>query len=295
MTKMHEHEIDLDEHLVRGLVADQFPQWADLPVTHASSAGTDNAMFRLGDTMAVRLPRIEWAVDNVEREQQWLPVIGPQLPVQTPRPLGLGRPGRGYPWPWSVMTWIDGSNPEPADVTEPFLLDLAHCLDVLHGLDEPGGPVNTRGFTFAGRDSATRASIAAMRDLDEEIDVDRVAAVWDAAFDLPACTPPGTWIHADTAQGNLLVREGRLVGLIDFAGVGRGDPAVDLGVAWTLVPRELRPTLRQALHLDDATWLRGRAWALSQACLQLPYYRETNKPLAAQARYVLTEVLHDCR
>lgn len=290
--RMHEDEVVVDAQVVHRLVAEQLPQWADLPVVHASSAGTDNAMFRLGDDLVVRLPRVEWAVGGVEHEQRWLPVVGPALPVETPVPLALGRPGDGYPWPWSVYTWLDGAPPEPAALTERFVLDLAACLSTLHALDVPGGPPNHRGLTFEARDAVTRESIAAMRGM-PDVDTDAVTAVWDAAFELPTCEPPGTWIHSDVAPGNLLVRDGRLTGLIDFAGVSRGDPAVDLQVAWNLLPRHLRPVLREALGVDDATWLRSRAWSLSQACLQLPYYVETNKPLAANARYVIGEVLAD--
>lgn len=288
--KMHEHELSIDAALVEQLVAGQFPQWADLPVRHASSAGTDNAMFRLGDTMAVRLPRVEWAARSVEHEQTWLPIIGPLLPVATPVPLGMGEPACGYPWRWSVYTWLDGTNPIACDLTEPLVRQIADCLNTIHALDVPGGPVSQRGFTFQARDEVTRRSISQMAGM---ADTDAILAVWEDAFTLPPCEPPGTWIHSDTARGNLLLRDGRLVGLIDFAGISRGDPAIDLGLAWNLLPASLRPAFRDQLNVDDATWLRSRAWELSQACLQLPYYHETNKPLAAQARYVISEVLAD--
>ncbi|MEP7055629.1 MAG: aminoglycoside phosphotransferase family protein [Actinomycetota bacterium] len=288
--KMHEREVHIDNHLVRRLIADQCPQWADLPARHASSSGTDNAMFRLGDAMVVRLPRIDWAAASVAHEQTWLPIIGPAIPVPTPTPLAMGKPAFGYPWHWSVYTWLDGANLTLEDLNEEVVRDIASCLNAVHAIDVPDGPVNRRGFTFHGRDTETRTSIAAMEGM---VQTDAVTAVWDAAFELAPCEPPGTWIHSDTARGNLLVRDGRLCGLIDFSGVGRGDPAVDLGLAWNLLPAALRPTFRAALDVDDATWLRGRAWALSQACLQLPYYKDTNKPLAAEARYVIREVLAD--
>jgi aminoglycoside phosphotransferase (APT) family kinase protein len=287
---MHDDEVLVDADLVARLVAHQFPGWAALPVTHASSAGTDNAMFRLGDGMVVRLPRVEWAAASVEHEQRWLPVIGPRLPVTTPEPLAMGEPGDGYPWHWSVYSWVEGDNPGDDDLTEALVLDLAGCLNVLHALDEPGGPVSHRGLTFDKRDAVTRESIVAMHGM---VDTDAVTALWDEAFELPTCEPPGTWIHSDIAPGNLLVRAGRLCGLIDFSGVSRGDPAVDICVAWNLLPGSLRPLFREALEIDDATWLRSRAWALSQACLQLPYYQHTNKPLAAQARRVIAAVLED--
>lgn len=290
--RMHADEVVVDAGVVARLVAAQLPRWAHLPVVHASSAGTDNAMFRLGDDLVVRLPRIARAVQSLEREQRWLPVIGPALPVETPVPLAQGAPGEGYPFPWSVYTWLRGEPPAASDLTQRFVLDLAACLAALRALDVPGGPVNHRGLTFDARDRVTRESIAAMRGM-PGIDTDAVTAVWDAASDLPTCPPPGTWVHDDVAPGNLLVRDGRLTGLIDFGGVSRGDPAVDLQVAWNLLPRGLRPVLREALDVDEATWLRSRAWSLSQACLQLPYYVRTNRPLAANARYVIGEVLAD--
>lgn len=291
--RMHDDEVVVDADTVRALVSRQFPQWAGLPVAHASSSGTDNAMFRLGDELVVRLPRIPWAADSVEHEQRWLPVIGPRLPLATPVPMAMGEPDLGYPWHWSVYTWLPGDNPRTAEVDERLVLDIAHCLNVLHAIDEPGGPENHRGLTFDKRDAVTRTSIAEMAGL--VADIEAVTAVWDEAFTLPTEPPPGRWIHADIAPGNLLVRDGRLAGLIDFAGVSRGDPAVDVSVAWNLVSRSLRRTFREALDIDDATWLRSRAWSLSQACLQLPYYKDTNKPLAAQARHVIGEVLADWR
>jgi aminoglycoside phosphotransferase (APT) family kinase protein len=292
---MHDDEVIVDADVVHALVSRQFPQWASLPVTHASSAGTDNAMFRLGDRLVVRLPRIPWSAGNVEHEQRWLPVIGPLLPIATPEPVGLGEPDLGYPWGWSIYTWLDGDNPRSEDVVGQLVLDIAHCLDVLHAIDEPGGPQNHRGLTFDNRDAATRTSIGQLTDLLAPAELAAVTAVWDEAFALATTPEPGTWIHADVAPGNLLVRDGRLVGLIDFAGVSRGDPAIDVCVAWNLVPRHLRGVFREALAIDDATWLRSRAWSLSQACLQLPYYHQTNKPLAAQARHVIGEVLDDWR
>ena len=291
--RMHDDEVVVDDDTVRALVARQFPQWAALPVAHASSSGTDNAMFRLGDELAVRLPRIPSAADSVQHEQRWLPVIGPMLPVATPVPMGMGEPDLGYPWPWSVYSWLPGDNPRTDEVDERLAVEIADCLNVLHAVDVHGGPQNRRGLTFHNRDGVTRASIAQLAGLVD--DIDAVTAVWDEAFTLPTEPPPGRWIHADIAPGNLLVRDGRLAGLIDFAGISRGDPAVDISVAWNLVPRALRRVFRHALAIDEATWLRSRAWSLSQACLQLPYYKDTNKPLADQARYVIGEVLDDWR
>jgi len=134
---MHADELSIDEPLVERLVAAQFPRWAGLAVRHASSAGTDNAMFRLGDTMVVRLPRIGRAAVSVEHEQAWLPVIGPLVPVATPVPLAMGEPAFGFPWRWSVYTWLDGANPTTDDLTVQLVHDIADCLNAIHALDVP--------------------------------------------------------------------------------------------------------------------------------------------------------------
>ena len=107
---MHVDEVDVDISLVGRLLAAQFPQWAYLPIVPFHSAGTDNAIYRLGDDMAVRLPRIHWATGQVDKEHQWLPRLAPHLPLAIPVPLAKGTPGAGYPWHWSVYQWLEGEN-----------------------------------------------------------------------------------------------------------------------------------------------------------------------------------------
>ncbi len=290
MTKMHDDEVLTTSDLVARLVAAQFPRWEGLPISRLRSSGTDNAMYRLGSDMVVRLPRIAWAAAAVEHEQRWLPHLGPLLPVATPLPLAMGEPVDGYPWPWSVYTWVDGVNPAPEAVTDQLVDDIAACLNAVHAVDTLGAPAARRDLTLAGRDEPIRASIRALVGM---VDTDVLTRLWDEALQLSPCELPGVWIHGDVAPGNLLISEGRLHGLIDFSGCGLGDPSIDLGVAWNLFRAPMRPAFRAALEVNEATWLRGRAWAVSQACLQLPYYKDTNKPLAAQARHVIAEALAD--
>jgi hypothetical protein len=95
--KLHGDEVDVDEALVRSLLTDQFPQWAQLPLRRTVSTGTDNAIYRLGDRMGVRVPRIHWAVHQIDIEYQWLGRLAPQLPAAVPEPLAKGAPGGGYP------------------------------------------------------------------------------------------------------------------------------------------------------------------------------------------------------
>ncbi len=286
--KMHADEADIDVPLVRRLVAAQFPDWADLPVEPVASAGTDNAMFRLGADLAVRLPRIAGAVRTIAVEQEWLPRLAGRLPVAVPMPVGAGVPADGYPWPWSICRWLPGENPSTGG---PGLAkELAAVVTALRGIDPAGAPRSGRGVPLATRDAPTRAAIEASTGL---IDVDAVTAVWEDTLRLPEWQGPPTWAHTDLSPGNVLVADGRLTAVIDWSIAGVGDPTVDLIVAWNLLPATARPTFRAALAVDDDTWLRGRGWALSISLIQLPYYQHTNPVLAENSRHVIREVLAD--
>ncbi|MFF3332513.1 aminoglycoside phosphotransferase family protein [Streptomyces sp. NPDC002888] len=288
--KMRPDEIDLDAPLVAGLIAKQFPRWASLPVERLKSSGTENAMFRLGTDFVVRLPRYPGAVQSVEHEQRWLPRLGPRLPVAAPEPVGLGGPGAGFPWPWSVYRWLDGRNPVAGAVEKPTALaeDLAAYITALRGIDARGGPPNHRGVPLASRDEFTRSAID---QLGGRVDTDAVTALWEEALHVPLRTAPPVWAHGDLSPGNVLVGDGRLAAVIDFGSVGVGDPAVDLIVAWNLLPASARATFREAVGADDAEWARGRGWALSISLIQLPYYWDTNPVLAENSRHVIGEIL----
>jgi aminoglycoside phosphotransferase (APT) family kinase protein len=291
---MHADEVDIDASLVRRLVAAQFPAWAEFLVEPVDSAGTDNAMFRLGEGLAVRLPRIKDAVGSVEKEQRWLSWLAPHLPVAVPVVLGKGKPAEGYPWGWSVLRWLDGENPTVDDLAEPHALaeDLAEFVIALRGIDPGDGPAAGRGVPLSTRDTSTRAALAALPSL---IDTDAATAVWEEVLAIPEWTGRPAWVHGDLSPGNVLVTGGKLNAVIDFGGVGVGDPTVDLVVAWNLLPAPARDTFRAALEVDDATWARGRGWALSIALIQLPYYRHTNPVLTASSLHVIGEVLADVR
>ncbi|MER6949607.1 aminoglycoside phosphotransferase family protein [Nonomuraea sp. NPDC000554] len=290
--KMHEDEADIDESLVRRLLAAQFPQWADLPVEPVASSGADNAMYRLGDDMAVRLPRIEWAVRSVGREQEWLPRLAPLLPVAVPVLLGRGVPGEGHHWPWSVLRWLDGENPAVGQLADPELLaeDLAEFVLALRSIDPADGPPAGWGQHLATLDESARTAIG---ELDGLVDTGAVTAVWEESLRLPEWAGPAVWIHGDLSPGNVLLTQGRLSAVIDFGSVGVGDPTTDLIAAWNLLPPGARDVYRDALRVDEATWLRGRGWALVVALVQLSYYRATNPVRASGARQVIREVLAD--
>ncbi|MGW3208469.1 aminoglycoside phosphotransferase family protein [Streptomyces sp. NPDC001135] len=288
--KMHADEADLDAPLVQRLIAHRFPHWAALPVRRLASSGTENAMFRLGSDLLVRLPRRPGAVPDLTHEQRWLPRLGPLLPFAVPEPVGVGEPDEGYPWPWSVYRWLPGRNPVAGAVTEPERLarDLGSFVRTLRRIAPQGGPPGYRGGPLRDRDEPTRAAVA---ELGGRVRGGAVRALWEQSLRVPAHTGPPVWAHGDLSPGNVLVDEGRLSAVIDFGCAGVGDPAVDLIVAWNLLPASARDIFRAAVGADDAEWARGRGWALSVSLIQLPYYWDTNPALAENSRHVITEIL----
>ncbi len=296
MAKMHADEVHTDVALVRALLAAQFPRWAELPIDPVPSSGTDNALYRLGSNMVVRLPRIHWAVEQVAKEQRWLAALAPHLPLAVPTPLALGGPGLGYPWQWSIYRWLDGEAVTPASMADRkrAAVDLAGFLAALQCVDATDGPLpgphnSNRGEALAARDASTRQAIAALQG---DIDGDAVTAAWESSLQAPTWPRPPVWIHGDLAASNLLARDGRLGAVIDFGCLGVGDPAVDLMIAWEFLA-PARELFRTTLAIDDATWTRGRGWALTTALVALPYYRDTNPVLVASARQRIDAVLAD--
>ena len=295
--RMHVDEVGTDVSLVGRLLAAQFPQWADLPIEPVSSAGTDNALYRLGDDMVVRLPRIHWANGQVDKEHRWLPRLARHLPLAIPVPLAKGTPGEGYPWQWSVYRWLEGETATLERIADPrqLAIDLAQFITALNDIDTagqlPAGSLRSyRGEPLACRDEETRVAIAACDGL---LDVELVTEVWEAHLQIPAWSGPPVWIHGDIQPGNLLAIQGRLSAVIDFGTLAIGDPAVDQIVAWNLLPADSRDTFRESLAVDNATWARGRGWALSIGLVALPYYQSTNPVLAGVSRRAIDEVLAD--
>ncbi len=293
---MHADELEIDASLVRRLVCAQFPEWAELEIAPVSSRGTDNALYRLGDDMVVRLPRHEQTVGRLEQEHRWLPTLAPLLPLAVPEPIARGLPAEGYPWTWSIYRWLEGEPATAERIAEERRLaaDLAGLVAALQRIDSDGGPPPSelnafRGEPLAMRDGSTRASLAA---LSETIDVDALTVLWEAALDAPEWEGRPVWIHGDLDARNLLVRDGRLSAVIDWGCLGVGDPACDVMVAWKVLSADTRDSFRAALAVDDATWARSQGWALSQAVRALSYYTlETNPELVREGERWLAEVL----
>ncbi len=286
-------ELVVDEATAARLVAEQHPALADLPVRAVRSIGTVNAVFRLGDDLCLRMPRVpDWA-ESLDRELRWLPVLAPHLPLPVPQAVAVGGPGAGFPLRWAVLRWIEG---EPYDddlvADEPAAARaLAGFVRALRTVDATGAPVAGRR-PLAELDARTRAAVRSVPDL---LDVDAVLAAWDRALAAPAWTGSPTWIHGDLLRPNLLVRDGRLCAVIDFGGAGVGDPATDVLAAWSVFGPAGALAYREALDVDDGAWERARGIALHQAALLVPYYRRTNPRFAALGLRTLAGVVDDLR
>ena len=295
MTRMHDDEVVTDAALVAALVAEQFPEWALLPVAEVTSSGTDNAMYRLGDRLAARMPKIHWAVKPLEREFAWLPRIAPALPFAAPVPVALGQPGEGYPWRWTVCRWLEGVHPVAGGTqgAEQLAADLAEFVRAMRSLDPTGAPRTAWPRPLHEENGLVRTNLALLAD-ELGPQLDDVVAIWEEAL---AASPAGAsvWIHGDLAPSNLLMRDGRLHGILDFGAMGLGDPASELRPAWNLLPASARDVFRDGVGADETTWARARGWVLLQALAQLPYYTVRNPPLAANARHVIAELVAERR
>lgn len=289
---MHADEIPTDENLVRRLLDDQFPHWAGLPLSLVDSYGTDHDIYRLGDDLAVRVPRIGWAAGQAAKEEEWLPRLAPHLPLAVPVQVAMGRPAAGYPFVWSVYEWLQGVDAKgtiddliQAAVT---LADFVSGLRRIDSADAPPRAPGARGAPLGELDEQVRRSID---ELGSRIDQTAVTHTWDHALAANPWHGPPVWVHGDLLPGNLLVVDGRLSAVIDWGGLNVGDPACDLQPAWNLFAGESRAVYREALAVDDDSWQRGRGWALYQAVSAMPYYWNTNPGMVRQASHALRELL----
>jgi len=294
---MHEGQLTVTVEMVRELVDGQFPEWAPLPLTPVQSEGTVNAILRIGDTVAARFPLQPGEVDAT---RQWLQseaaaareLLG-RTRVPVPEPVAIGEPGAGYPLPWSVQTWLPGTTASRQDpsMSEPFAHDLAEFIAQVRAVD-----VNGRTFSGRGRGGDLRYNDRWMERCFENsrhlVDVDTLRRIWLSLRDLPR-ESSDVMTHGDLTPGNVLVRDGRLVGVLDVGGFGAADPALDLVGAWHLLEAGPRQLLRDDLLCDELEWARGKAWALQQALGAVWYYEDTNPPMSRMGLRTLARILDD--
>jgi aminoglycoside phosphotransferase (APT) family kinase protein len=288
--KLHDGEVDIDAALVRRLVAAQFPHLCDLPVEELQSTGTVNAIYRLGDDLYVRMPRVEQWAGDLEKELEWLPKLAPHLSLAVPEPVAKGEPGRGYPFAWAIYAWLRGETFAIDRVDEhQAAADLARFVAELRRIDPTRAPRSGRA-PLQYLDSVTRGAIDELRGV---VDTDAVTAAWDRCLQAPVWEGSAVWRHCDLLPPNLLVADGRLTAVIDFGAAGIGDPAADVIAAWSVFGPSGREVFRSALDVDDGTWARARGYALHQALLIIPYYPDTNPGFVVTATRTVEQVLAD--
>ncbi|MGJ3237267.1 MAG: aminoglycoside phosphotransferase family protein [Anaerolineae bacterium] len=292
---LHADEVPITQAIVTGLINQQFPQWSDLPLEPFAAMGTDHVLYRLGEDLLVRLPRLVHTSAQVIKEYQWLPKLAIQLPLAIPSPIALGQSNETYPFQWAVYGLLAGEVPAVTPYADDLLFAerLAQFMNALQRIDTTGAPQPGahnfgRGVPLRDRDAQTRQAIQSLAGM---IDTTGAMAIWENALNAPVWDKPPVWIHGDLQAGNLLVDQGNLHAVIDFGGLAIGDPACDLQVAWNFLGHRARAHFRQLVGLDDASWLRGKGWALSIAVIALPYYLNSNPHLVAISQRAISALL----
>lgn len=290
---MHKDDLPVTETLIRTLLADQTPQWAELPLHRINSSGTDNALFRLGDGLVLRIPRRATAALLISKELDWLPhLIG--LPLEVPKLRHRGHVNLGIDCEFGIFDWMEGDIAIPENIVNPdkAAVSLASFLKALHMIsidDAPfAGPINShRGVPLVEMANHTLSAIEIVSD---EIDALAAMELWKSAVSEKHMAP-SVWLHGDLKADNLLTIGGKMSGVIDWGLSAVGDPAADYASAWSWVAPSARKTFRQVLALNDGDWLRAKAWALYGAVIALSYYRGgKNEPLCQQCRLTLSRL-----
>jgi aminoglycoside phosphotransferase (APT) family kinase protein len=295
--RMHVDEVSLTDAMVRGLVTNQFPEWTDLPIRRISSTGTVNAIFRIGNDLAARFPLRRRDPDSMrqilEAEAKASSEFNRHSPFAGPTPVAIGEPGEGYPMPWSVQSWLNGTTAEDGSAagSASFARDLATLITALRRVDTAG-----RSFEHGWRGGDLRNHDAWVQKCFREsrafLDVPRLAALWSYFVQLPR-TSPDVMSHGDLIPSNVLVTKGRLTGLLDCGGFGPADPALDVIAGWHLLDDGARAVFREELAPDELEWERSKAWAFEQSMGAVWYYVHTNPAMSEMGRCTLSRILAD--
>lgn len=261
--------MDIDVKCVRKLVDTQFPKWANLTINPVKHGGNDNRTFHLGEEMAVRLPSHKSYEPQIEKEAKWLLKLARHLSLPITSPVGKGKTTREYPYVWSINTWIDGETVTHHHVDlNQFAKGLAEFLKELESIDPSEGPrAGTHNFHRGGDLSVYhQETLDALQFLASEINVQKCKHIWDTALSTQWTKQP-VWVHGDIAEGNLIAKNGKLSGVIDFGCMGTGDPSCDLVMAWTFFDKRSRKIFIENMELDQDTWNRAKGWALWKALI----------------------------
>lgn len=284
--------------LVKNLIKQQFPKWSHLPIDPFKLSGWDNRTFHLGEEMFIRLPSAERYASQVQKEQKWLPILASHLSFTISKPLALGKPSKDYPWNWSVFKYIKGESANVLTINElhfkSIALQLAQFLNEFHKVDPTGGPLPGphnfyRGGSLQVYDSETKLALSKLQGF---INIEAVKSIWEKALS-SQWNKVSVWIHGDLSSGNILIKDDRLVAVIDFGAMGIGDPACDLVIAWTFLKNESRKIFKICVDLDNNTWERARGWALWKALITLASLKDKTSLEALNQKHIIEEVISE--
>lgn len=291
-------KIDITLQIAKELIAEQFPEYLELPIESVEFSGIDNRTFRLGDDMLMRLPSAKGYAAQVLKEQRWLPQLAGHLSTQIPKPLHAGKPSQGYPWNWSIYRWLPGTSLNQlklsSDESEQLAKDLAIFIKELHNIPTEGAPKGGlhnyyRGCHLSVYDKDARRDIEKLNDI---IDADKALALWEKTLSSKWAYKP-IWVHGDIATGNILMQKKELTAVIDFGCMGIGDPACDLVIAWTFFDGKARRVFKDSIGLDSGTWSRARGWALWKANFELSKIMDKSSVEAVRKIEIIKDILAD--
>lgn len=253
-------EVEITETLVRELIREQHADLSDLPLSHVDS-GWDNEIYRLGNELAVRIPRREMAVELLLKEQQWLPKLAPQLSIPAPVPVRFGTPSQLFPWPWNIVNWVEGTTADQSPINEQEAVRLARFLKQLHQPTDETAPQNPfRQTSLTKRDESVSARMARL--IPTGFITERVKHIWQTAVQTPQ-PKEQRLIHGDLHARNVLVTEGIISGIIDWGDFTAGDVAIDLCCCWGLFESsDVRKSFLEEYDADANTVRRVQGWAV---------------------------------
>lgn len=267
--------------LAHKLIAEQFSEYANLPITEVEQQGHDNFTYRLGNDMLIRMPTAESYALKVPKEQELLPKLAKHLSLSIPAPIKMGHPSNGYPYPFCIYKWLPGKSINfltlLSQEKEQLAYDLAKFLKELRVVIDVEGPEPGQHNWWRGDHVSVynKGARQQMGELADVIDTNQALSLWDKACATEWNKTP-VWIHGDFAIGNMLLLDGKLSAVIDFGGAAVGDPACDLVIAWTYLAGKAREIFITEIDLDQDTWLRAKAWALWKATFELCQIADKN-------------------
>ncbi len=292
---MNDDYINVD--LAYKIIKKQFPEYSHLDIKSVEKQGHDNRTYRIGNDMLIRMLTAESYALKVPKEQELLPKLAKHLSVAIPAPIKMGKPSKDYPYPFSIYKWLDGTSANHVTLYEQSLenlaFELANFLKELQAITNVEGPSPGqhnwwRGAHVSVYDSGAREQIAKLADI---IDGNSALELWERACATKWNKAP-IWIHGDFAVGNILIKDNKLSGVIDFGGTAMGDPACDLVIAWTYLSSRARDIFAAEMRLDNDTWLRARAWVLWKATFELCNIADKNSPEALFQKKIIDEVIN---